>query len=219
MGTAATAYALLVCLILSQTYATTHFSVESPPRRTEEEMRTTYELWLARHGKTYNALGEKESRFQIFAHNLRFIDEHNFSGNRTYTVGLNQFADLTNEEYRSMYLGTKADPYRRIAKMQRGEISRRHAVQSNEMFPEKVDWRERGAVTPIKNQGGCGAVCDPIRIDVQNRAKIVSINGYEDVPPMNEKTLMKAVAHQPVSVGIEASGRAFQLYSSVNSKK
>ncbi|KAI3813373.1 hypothetical protein L1987_18096 [Smallanthus sonchifolius] len=88
-------------------------------------MRITYELWQARHGKTYNALGEKESRFQIFSDNLRFIDEHNFSGNRTYTVGLNQFADLTNEEYRSMYLGTKADPYHRIAKMQRGEISRR----------------------------------------------------------------------------------------------
>ncbi|KAI3813372.1 hypothetical protein L1987_18094 [Smallanthus sonchifolius] len=281
MTTAVATYALLFCLILSQTYAISHFSVESPPRRTEEEMRTTYELWLTRHGKTYNALGEKESRFQIFADNLRFIDEHNFSGNRTYTVGLNQFADLTNEEYRSMYLGTKADPYRRIAKMQRGEISRRYAVQANEMFPKKVDWRERGAVTPIKNQGGCGScwafstvaaveginkivtddlislseqelvdcdnvnnsgcnggsmdlafqfivsnggidsesdypykgvgdVCHPIR----NQGKVVSIDGYEDVPPMNEKALMKAVAHQPVSVGIEASGMAFQLYSS-----
>lgn len=50
----------------------------------------------------------------------------------------------------------------------------------------------------------------------QNKAKVVSIDGYEDVPQMNEKALMKAVAHQPVSVGIEASGRAFQLYSSVS---
>lgn len=45
-------------------------------------------------------------------------------------------------------------------------------------------------------------------------AKVVSINGYEDVPP-SEKSLQKAVAHQPVSVAIEASGRAFQLYQSV----
>lgn len=169
MATAATAtaYALLLCLIFSYTYATTQNSVEhdgqsrvenTPPRRTEEELRTTYELWLARHGKTYNALGEKETRFQIFTDNLKFIDEHNFSGNRTYKLGLNQFADLTNDEYRSMYLGAKADPYRRIAKLQRGDVSQRYAVQSNEMFPEKVDWRERGAVAPIKNQGGCGMI-------------------------------------------------------------
>lgn len=45
-------------------------------------------------------------------------------------------------------------------------------------------------------------------------AKVVSISGYEDVPP-SEKSLQKAVAHQPVSVAIEASGRAFQLYQSV----
>ncbi|KAI7739280.1 hypothetical protein M8C21_017510 [Ambrosia artemisiifolia] len=58
---------------------------------------------------------------------------------------------------------------------------------------------------------GESSVCDPIK---KNKAKIVSLDGYEDVPPENEKALMKAVAHQPVSVGIEASGRAFQLYSS-----
>ncbi|KAL8152049.1 hypothetical protein V2J09_021857 [Rumex salicifolius] len=44
--------------------------------------------------------------------------------------------------------------------------------------------------------------------------KVVSIDGFEDVPPFNEKALQKAVAHQPVSVAIEASGRALQLYQS-----
>ena len=39
-----------------------------------------------------------------------------------------------------------------------------------------------------------------------------SIDGYEDVPQNDEKSLMKAVAHQPVSVAIEAGGREFQLY-------
>lgn len=50
---------------------------------------------------------------------------------------------------------------------------------------------------------------------LQKNAKVVSIDGYEDVPPYNEKALKKAVAHQPVSVAIEASGREFQLYLSV----
>jgi hypothetical protein len=44
----------------------------------------------------------------------------------------------------------------------------------------------------------------------------VSIDGFEDVPENDEKSLQKAVAHQPVSVAIEAGGRQFQLYKSVN---
>nr|XP_043639044.1 zingipain-2-like [Erigeron canadensis] len=287
-STTTSAIILFFCLIMisQQTYATSnHISVE----RTEDEVNKLFELWLVTHKKTYNnnnnnnnALGEKEKRFQIFKDNLKFIDEHNSNGNRTYTVGLNQFADITNEEFRSMFLGNKADVNRRIAKQQRGDFSQRYASRENDMLPLNVDWRQRGAVTPVKNQGSCGScwafstvaaveginkivtgelislseqelvdcdnkynngcnggemdyafqyimstggidtesdypykgvgdVCDPIR---STNAKVVSIDGYEDVPQMNEKALMKAVAHQPVSVGIEASGKAFQLYES-----
>ncbi|CAJ1978819.1 unnamed protein product [Sphenostylis stenocarpa] len=41
-----------------------------------------------------------------------------------------------------------------------------------------------------------------------------TITGYEDVPANNEKALQKAVANQPVSVAIDASGSDFQFYTS-----
>lgn len=44
---------------------------------------------------------------------------------------------------------------------------------------------------------------------------VVTIDGHENVPRNNEKALLNAVANQPVSVSIEASGRAFQFYSTV----
>jgi hypothetical protein len=50
----------------------------------------------------------------------------------------------------------------------------------------------------------------------QKNAKVVTIDSYEDVTPNSETSLQKAVANQPVSVAIEAGGRAFQLYSSVS---
>ncbi|GAB2231733.1 hypothetical protein Droror1_Dr00010745 [Drosera rotundifolia] len=53
-------------------------------------------------------------------------------------------------------------------------------------------------------------VCDQSR----KNKRVVSIDAYEDVPSYNERALKKAVAHQPVSVAIEASGRALQLYES-----
>ena len=52
--------------------------------------------------------------------------------------------------------------------------------------------------------------CDVYR----KNAKVVTIDSYEDVPVNDEKALMSAVAHQPVSVAIEGGGRAFQLYRS-----
>jgi hypothetical protein len=54
-----------------------------------------------------------------------------------------------------------------------------------------------------------------VLVMLQKNAKVVTIDGYEDVPAYNENALKKAVAHQPVSVAIEASGRALQLYQSV----
>lgn len=51
---------------------------------------------------------------------------------------------------------------------------------------------------------------------LQENNKVVSIDGYEDVPAYNENALKKAVAHQPVSVAIEAGGMALQLYQSVS---
>ncbi len=45
---------------------------------------------------------------------------------------------------------------------------------------------------------------DGICQDNRTRRHVVTIDGYQDVPPNDENALMKAVAHQPVSVAIEA---------------
>ncbi|KAM7520438.1 hypothetical protein LguiB_019400 [Lonicera macranthoides] len=222
MSKTTTTILLLSFFFLSLSYAThlsivdQHASQEESTWRTEDEVMGLYESWLVMHGKAYNGLGEKETRFKIFKDNLRFIDEHNNSENRTYKVGLNRFADLTNEEYRSVYLGTRTDAKRRFMKSK--SVSQRYAFQGGDQLPKSVDWRVEGAVSPIKDQGQCvdypylglDSICDPTR----KNAKVVSIDGYEDVPAYSEISLEKAVAHQPVSVAIEASGRALQLYSS-----
>lgn len=122
--------------------------------RTDEEVNSLYEEWLVKHGKLYNALGEKDKRFQIFKDNLRFIDQQN-AENRTYKLGLNRFADLTNEEYRARYLGTKIDPNRRLGRTP----SNRYAPRVGETLPDSVDWRKEGAVVPVKDQASCGKNC------------------------------------------------------------
>ncbi|CAK9135384.1 unnamed protein product [Ilex paraguariensis] len=258
------------------TYDQNHGLTTTTHQRTNDEVKNLYESWLVQHGKVYNGIGEKERRFEVFRDNLKFIDEHN-AENRPYKVGLNRFADLTNEEYRSMFVSGRMERKQKLSSP-KGD---RYAYKGGEELPEKIDWREKGAVVSVKDQGQCGSCwafstvaaveginqivtgdltvlseqelveCDnsynqgcngglmdyafqfiisnggidseedyPYRgLDGgcdQNRknARIVSIDGYEDVPPNDEKSLQKAVANQPVSVAIEAGGRAFQLYLS-----
>lgn len=51
---------------------------------------------------------------------------------------------------------------------------------------------------------------------MQAESEVVTISGYHDVPQNNEQSFLKALAHQPLSVAIEASGRDFQFYSGVS---
>lgn len=121
----------------------------------DEVLRALYESWLAKHGKSYNGIGEnseKELRFEIFKDNLKFVEEHN-SVDRPYKVGLNRFADLTNDEYRSMFVSGRLD---RKGRLTNRRSSDRYAVKADEELPVSVDWRETGAVAPVKDQGQCG---------------------------------------------------------------
>ncbi|KAH0683966.1 hypothetical protein KY290_022601 [Solanum tuberosum] len=119
--------------------------------RTHDEVMSLYESWLVEHKKVYNALGEKDKRFQIFKDNLKYIDEHNAMPEKSYKLGLTKFADLTNEEYRSIYLGTKPDASRRLSSRQ----SDRYAPKVGDSLPESVDWVKKGVLVGVKDQGQC----------------------------------------------------------------
>ena len=118
-------------------------------KRTNDEVKAMYESWLIKYGKSYNSLGERERRFEIFKETLRFIDEHNADTNRSYRVGLNQFADLTDEEFRSTYLGF-------VSSSNNTRVSNRYEPRVGQELPDYVDWRSAGAVVDIKFQGQCG---------------------------------------------------------------
>ncbi|XP_057516893.1 cysteine proteinase mucunain-like [Amaranthus tricolor] len=129
-------------------------NVNEPAGRTEDEVKDLYESWLVKYGKNYNGIGEKERRFQVFKDNLRFIDQQN-SENRSYKLGLNRFADLTNQEYRSMYLGTRLNTNRH--RSNRSKSSRYAYRLEGDNLPKSIDWRQKGAVVPVKDQGSCGS--------------------------------------------------------------
>ncbi|KAI4390026.1 hypothetical protein MLD38_002181 [Melastoma candidum] len=67
---------------------------------------------MAKHGKTYEGLEKKLDRFKLFKDNLKHIDETNKKV-QNFRLGLNEFADLTHDEFKWSYLGLKGTETRR----------------------------------------------------------------------------------------------------------
>ncbi|CAL5212871.1 unnamed protein product [Lathyrus oleraceus] len=109
----------------------------------------THEKWMAQFGKSYKDAQEKEKRFQIFKNNVEFIEYFNAAGDKPFNLSINHFADLTSEEFKASLNGKK-----KLHNEKETSSFRYHNVTS---VPDSMDWRKRGAVTPIKDQGTCGS--------------------------------------------------------------
>lgn len=114
-----------------------------------DDMQERYQRWVVRHGRKYKSKNEWALRFGIYKSNSQFIDCVN-SLNLSFKLTDNEFADMTNEEFRAMYLG-----YQSIRSPCESN-SKGFAHDKYHKLPKIIDWREKGAVAAIKNQGQCG---------------------------------------------------------------
>lgn len=98
-------------------------------------------------GKSYKDAAEKEMRFKAFSENYEYILAENvkFSSGHAYKLGLNDFSDITPEEFEK-----KLCMRLRPKTLWHGPKST-HKVR-NISLPSSVDWRTQGVVTPVKNQ-------------------------------------------------------------------
>ena len=116
--------------------------------------------WMTKHSKTYATPKEEASRFEVFKNNLEYILEHNvkFSmGKSSFTMSMNAHGDLTFEEWKVAKLNFKPSPKKTTFSFD--SLSSVHSAPLIRGIgaPASVDWRAKGAVTPVKDQGQCGS--------------------------------------------------------------
>ncbi len=117
----------------------------------EMEMMDKWDNFLeygVQYNKVYDTIDEIKERYLIFHDNLAFIKEHN-DGNHSYKLGVNQFADWSNDEFKS---------YVRQGSFGLGmKTTCPKAADMTGNYPSSIDWREKGIVNAIKDQGQCGS--------------------------------------------------------------
>ncbi|KAF9412244.1 hypothetical protein HW555_009187 [Spodoptera exigua] len=110
-----------------------------------------FERFIQDFNKQYTSEEEKQTRFTVFKENLKRANTFNAQSEHA-SFGITQFMDLTVKEFVSRYTGLDAN----LNFTGQCQVVT-DADLPNVNVPDSFDWREKNAVTKVKNQGQCGS--------------------------------------------------------------
>merc|ERR1719454_2035176 len=209
----------------------------------DDVARTQFDEHVAEYGKSYGTKEEYEFRLKIFRDNMIKISEHNQRNADDAVWGINYMADWTPQEFQRL-LGFKSQEFggERRHHPRRGHHGPHHRPEGHhghhghherrklDELPTSVDWREKGAVTPVKNQGQCGSCCafsyaEAHKMETESaypytgrdgschaEGGVAEVKGFTDVATKDPEALASALQQGPVAIAVDAGGLAWQLY-------
>jgi len=120
---------------------------------------SVFDEYLKKYNKQYTG-AEYSRRQQTFQANVREIAKHRAAkirGGEQPWMGVNEFSDMTAEEFqdsgRVMKIKLQADARSCLAHGVTADFS---SLRGQDI-PTSFDWRTKGVVNPIQNQGQCGS--------------------------------------------------------------
>jgi cysteine peptidase B len=113
---------------------------------------TMFKNFKQQYNKQYPTAEAEAHRYAIFVQNMKKAAHFN-KVNPLASFGVNEFADLSAEEFKTRHNSDKI--YAKKKSMQKPVANLYKADQL--VAGQAIDWRTKGAVTPVKNQGQCGS--------------------------------------------------------------
>ncbi|XP_036044490.1 cathepsin J-like isoform X1 [Onychomys torridus] len=126
------------------------FGVASGAPALDPSLDAEWQQWKIKYGKSY-ILEEEAQKRAVWEKNMKMIKMHNDEnglGKNSFTMEMNAFGDMTAEEYRKLITDIPVP-----AAMTVKSVKESLATE----FPNFLDWRKKGYVTPVRNQGKCGS--------------------------------------------------------------
>jgi C1A family cysteine protease len=117
---------------------------------TADEDWPKFQEFMTTYSRRYATASETRGRFSIFKDNLVLIAQRNAAGGKD-KHGINKFTDIHPEEFKAQYLGL------RPADLSETEVKSFNETELADAGKKTINWVERGATTPVKNQGQCGS--------------------------------------------------------------
>lgn len=136
----------VICVIL--TCLTNAFSVAP-----DQGEVSAFKEWKRQFNKNYKSSSSENSALNTWKSNRDKVNEIN-AANLTWIGGLNQFADLTPDQFvQTILLRNNLDDTDHIFKKSKSLLVKELGFQR----PDRLDWREQGIVTSVKDQGSVGS--------------------------------------------------------------
>lgn len=127
----------------------------------KNEKVEAFENFIDMFDKNYEH-DEYQYRFQVFSHNYELVESNNLY-NSNFKLELNQFADLSTNEFEKdlLLLKTKRDSNKYLNTILLNSENTcsidNDLLHKSENAPLHFDWQEKNKVTSVKNQGSCGS--------------------------------------------------------------
>ena len=114
----------------------------------EQVIYRHFQRFVKKYGKKYSSTEEYLTRYNAFKGNYLTILEN---GPQEYDVGITKYSDMTPEEFAKTYLNLKFDPDSLL------NIETVTPKETDDPAPDSFDWRDKGVVADVKDQGQCGS--------------------------------------------------------------
>jgi len=114
-------------------------------------LEASFARYKERYGRVYGSAEEETARLENFRNSLSTVTSHNAQAGVSFKMGINQFSDLSDEEFEANMLMKPQD----CSATRAGGLFAQ--APSAVDLPSHMDWRVRGVISEVKNQGSCGS--------------------------------------------------------------